>query len=351
MSTRLLGKAALLLALALVAHSALAQYRRIDLVSTSSSKTPHNDPNLINGWGIAFFPGNPYWVADNVTGVSTLYDQFGNITPLVVTIPPAPSQPFGPIGSPTGVIANPTSGFVVSENGVSGPSAFVFATEDGTISGWAPTVDATNAIIAIDNSASFALYTGLAYAQTGPHVLIYAADAVNNKIDIYNSNFQFVKSFSDPTPPAGLGVYGVQTLNGQIYVTYASPTPLQGGAVDVFGTTGNFIKRLTTNGPGGPLEGAWGMVMSPSNFGPLSNALLVGNVDNGQINAFDPNTGAFLGAMKDHNGNTMNIGGLWALVFGTGGQVSGSKNNLFFAAGPGNYARGLFGKILPPDSD
>lgn len=351
MHTRFLGKAALLLTLALVAHSALAQYRRIDLVSTSSSKTPHQDPNLINGWGIAYFPGNPYWIADNVTGVSTLYDQFGNINPLVVTIPPAPSQPFGPTGSPTGVIANPTSGFVVSENGVSGPSAFVFATEDGTISGWAPTVDATNAIIAVDNSASFALYTGLTYNQTGPHVLIYAADAVNNKIDVYNSNFEFVTSFSDPTPPAGLGVYGVQALNGQIYVTYASPVPFSGGAVDVFGVTGKFIQRLTTNGPGGPLEGAWGMVISPSNFGPLSNALPVGNVDDGHINAFDPNTGAFLGTMTDHNGNAMHIGGLWALVFGAGDQVTGSKNNLFFAAGPGNYARGLFGKILPPSSD
>jgi uncharacterized protein (TIGR03118 family) len=351
MSTRLLGKSALLLTLALLAHSALAQYKRIDLVSTSSSKTPHNDPNLINGWGIAFFPGNPYWVSDNITGVSTLYDRFGNINPLVVTIPPAPSQPFGPTGSPTGIIANPTSGFVVTENGVSGPSAFVFATEDGTISGWAPTVNATNAIIAVDNSASLALYTGLAFAQTGPHALIYAADAVNNKIDIYNSNFKLVKSFSDPSPPAGLSVYGVQNLKGKIYVTYASPTPLQGGAVDVFSRKGNFIKRLATNAPGGPLEGAWGMVISPSNFGPLSNALLVGNVDNGQINAFDPNTGAFLGTMMDRDGNTIHIGGLWGLVFGAGDKVTGSKNHLFFSSGPDKYARGLFGKILPPNGD
>jgi uncharacterized protein (TIGR03118 family) len=348
MSARSLGRAAMFLMLAFAASSTLAQYREVNLVSTSSHTTPHNDPNLVNGWGVAFFPGAPFWVSDNVTGKSTLYDQFGNIIPLVVTIPPAPSQPFGPVGTPTGIIANPTQGFVVSENGVSGPAAFVFATLDGTISGWAPNVDLTNAIVAVDNSASFALYTGLAYAQTGPHVLIYAADAVNNKVDMYNSNFKWIKSFSDPNPPAGLSVYGVQNINNQIYVTYASPVPFSGGAIDVFSVTGNFIKRLSTNGSAGPLQGAWGMAMSPSNFGPFSNALLVGNVDNGHINAFDPNSGEFLGSLKNTMGEDFHIGGLWGLAFGDGDPVTGSKNNLFFAAGPAGYTQGLFGKILPP---
>lgn len=348
MSARFLGKAAVLLALALSAGIAFAQYREVNLVSTSSRTTPHNDPNLVNGWGVAFFPGGPYWVSDNITGKSTLYDQFGNIVPLVVTIPPAPSQPFGPVGSPTGIIANPTQGFVVTENGVSGPSAFVFATLDGTISGWAPNVDLNNAIVAVDNSASGALYTGLAYAQTGPHVLIYAADAVNNRIDMYNTNFKWIKSFSDPNPPTGLSVYGVQNINNQIYVTYASLVPMSGGAVDVFSLTGNFIKRLSTNGPGGPLEGAWGMAMSPGNFGSFSNALLVGNVENGHINAFDPNSGAFLGSLQNTMNEDFHIGGLWGLAFGAGDPVSGSKNNLFFAAGPAGYTQGLFGKILPP---
>ncbi len=348
MSARSFGKAALFLILALAASNTLAQYREVNLVSTSSRTTPHNDANLVNGWGVAFFPGSPFWISDNVTGKSTLYDQFGNIIPLVVTIPPAPSQPFGPVGTPTGIIANPTQGFVVTENGVSGPSAFVFATLDGTISGWAPNVDLTNAIVAVDNSASFALYTGLAYAQTGPQVLIYAADAVNNKVDMYNTNFKWIKSFSDPNPPAGLSVYGVQNINNQIYVTYASPVPFSGGAIDVFSVTGVFMKRLSTNGPAGPLQGAWGMAMSPGNFGPFSNALLVGNVDNGHINAFDPNTGNFLGSLKNTMGEDFHIGGLWALAFGDGDPVTGSKNNLFFAAGPAGYTQGLFGKILPP---
>jgi uncharacterized protein (TIGR03118 family) len=237
---------------------------------------------------------------------------------------------------------------MVSENGVSGASAFLFATLDGTISGWAPTVDLFNAIVAVDNSASGALYTGLAYAQTGPHVLIYAADAVNNRIDMYNTNFKWIKSFSDPIAPAGLSVYGVQNINNKIYVTYASLVPFSGGAIDVFDLTGNLIKRLTMNGSAGPLQGAWGMAMSPSNFGPFSNALLVGNVENGHINAFDPNTGDFLGSLKNTMGEDFHIGGLWGLAFGDGDPVTGSKNNLFFAAGPAGYTQGLFGKILPP---
>src|SRR5215469_12654047 len=126
MYARFLAKTGLVLALALAAGSnALAQYKQINLVSTKGLSIPHKDPNLVNGWGMAYFPGHPFWVSDNGTGVATLYDQFGNIIPLVVTIPPAPSQPLGPTGSPTGIIANPTPDFVVSENGVSGAALFL----------------------------------------------------------------------------------------------------------------------------------------------------------------------------------------------------------------------------------
>jgi uncharacterized protein (TIGR03118 family) len=349
MYPRFSGKFALTLVLLVAAStSGWSQYQQVNLVSTKGISVPHKDPNLVNGWGMAYFSGSPFWVSDNLTGVSTLYDQFGNITPLVVTIPPAPSQPFGPIGTPTGIIANSTPDFVISKNDVSGPAFFLFDTEDGTISGWNPTVDPTNAVIAVDNSASAALYTGLAFAKTKTQTLLYAADAVNNKIDVYDGGFRFVKSFTDPSPPAGLSVYQVQNLNGQIYVTLATPVPLQGGAIDVFDTSGNLLQRLTTNGTSGPLEGPWGMVIAPKNFGPLSNTLLVGNVDDGHINAFNPRTGAFEGTMMDQHGNPIAIGGLWALVFGAANSVNGNTNQLFFAAGPDNYARGLFGKIMPP---
>jgi len=347
MLVRLAGRTVLIVALALSTCTyASAQYKEINLVSTGSPATPHRDPNLVNGWGMAYLPGSPFWIGDTGTGHSTLYDQFGNIIPLVVTIPPAPSQPFGPTGSPTGLVANMTADFVVTENGVSGPSLFLFDTEDGTISGWNPNVDPTHAVIAVDNSSSHAFYTGLAFARNRTKTLIFAADAANSKIDIYDGGFHLAKSFTDSS--GGLGIYNVHNLNGLLYVTLASLTPNQGGVVDVFDTNGNFIKRLIENGPGGPLQGAWGIALAPANFGPFSHALLVGNVEDGHIHAFDPSTGGLLGEVKNEKGKPIVIGGLWELVFGGGEPANGKKNELFFAAGPDAYLRGLFGKIVAP---
>jgi len=327
---------------------AAAQYTQLNIVSDVSGKALSTDSNLRNGWGLAFFPTSPFWVSDNDTGVSTLYSHFNKL-PLVVTVPIAPTNPFnGPVGSPAGIVANSTSGFVVSANGNSGPAPFLFSTLDGTISGWNPSVDPTHAIVAIDNSASFAVYTGLALGTIGNNTFLFAADANNNLIDVYDSSFNLVNSFTDLTAPAGTGVYGVQNIGGQLYVTFANIVPLQGGAVDVFGTDGTFIKRLSTNGPGGPLEGPWGVAMAPANFGPASNKLLVGDVDDGHINILDPSSGAFLGQLKDAKGQRFTIGGLWALAFGAGNVANGATNQLFFTAGPTNYVHGLFGVILPP---
>ena len=157
-----------------VSTLAAAQYRQRNLVGDVTGTARHTDPNLKNGWGLAFFPNGPFWVADNTTGVSTLYDHFGNVLPLVVTVPIAPINPFlGPIGTPTGLVTNPTSGFVVYANNNSGPALFLFDTEDGTISGWNPNVDATHAVVAFDNSASFAVYTGLAIATIDDDTFIY----------------------------------------------------------------------------------------------------------------------------------------------------------------------------------
>jgi uncharacterized protein (TIGR03118 family) len=330
-----------------------AQFLQVNLVGDVSGSARNTDPNLKNGWGMAFLPGGPFWVADNFTGLSTLYDAFGNIVPLVVTVPAAPLNPFlGPVGSPAGLIANTTSGFVVSASGQAGPALFLFATNDGTISGWNPNVNPTNAIVAVDNSPSFAIYTGLAMATNNGETLIYAADADNNKVDVFDSNFNPValgpNAFTDPNVPAGLAVYGIQQIQGKLYVTFASAVPLQGGVLDVFGTDGSLIKRISANGPGGPLEGPWGMVIAPGNFGPGSRKLLVGNVDDGHINIFNPKSGVFLGQLKDRNGDTITIGGLWALVFGGGQAANGATNHLYFASGPNNYNDGLFGVILPP---
>jgi uncharacterized protein (TIGR03118 family) len=339
-----------------VSTLAPAQYKRVDLVSDLTGAALHTDLNLKNGWGLAFFPNGPFWVADNTTGLSTLYDHFGNVLPLVVTVPVAPTNPFisTTIGTPTGMVANPTSGFVVSANNQSGPALFLFDTEDGTISGWNPNVDATHAIVAVDNSASFAVYVGLAIA-TIDDAFIYAADTNNNKIDVFDHKFKPVtlgpNAFVDPNVPSGLPVYGIQKIKGKLYVSYASFNPLQGGVVNVFGADGRFIRRVAANGPGGPLEGPWGMVIAPDDFGPASRKLLVGNVDDGHISVFDPRTGAFLGQLKDRSGNTIAIDGLWALVFGAGSAANGKRNELFFTAGPNFYLDGLFGVILPPEDD
>lgn len=331
----------------LLATTAAAQYKQINLVSDHPGKASHVDANLKNPWGLAFFPDGSFWVTDNDTGVSTVYGPFGRIVPLVVTIPTAPSMPFGPVGTPAGMVANATSDFVISQGARSAPAEFIFATEDGTISGWNPEVNATRAILVVDNSSTGALYTGLASGSNSNGNFIYAADAVNNRIDVFNGKFEHVSSFTDPQPPAGLGVYGIQNLGQRLFVTLASPVSFSGGAVDIFDTNGQLLQRLTSNDPSGPLQGAWGMVIAPRNFGTFSDDLLVGNVDDGKISAFDPQTGAFLGQLTDTKGNIISNPGLWGLAFGSGQtDANGKAEQLFFAAGVNNYLDGIFGMLV-----
>lgn len=344
---------------------AYAQYKQVNLVSDLSGIGRYTDPNLRNGWGLAFLPGSPWWVSDNDTGFSSLYDGAGHILPLLVTIPPAIINPYlGPTGSPTGLVANTTQGFVVSSNGNQGPAQFLFSTEDGTVSGWNPNVNATNAIIGYDNSANFPFYEGLAIVTAhhhddpgddhdGHNTFIYAADSANNKVDVYDSHFNpvtlAVGAFTDPNATKlGLVVYGIQGIDHEVYVSFASLAPQAGGIVDVFDTKGNLIRTAATNGPRGPLEGAWGMVIAPDDFGWASGKLLVGNVEDGHISVFN-HKGKFVGQLKDRHGNLIAIDGLWGLAFGGGCPANGKRNHLYFAAGPNGYADGLFGVILPPE--
>jgi uncharacterized protein (TIGR03118 family) len=329
-----------------------AQYIQKNLIANRHGyQEGRLDPNLVNGWGLAYLPGSPFWVADNFTGVSTLYTGQGGIVPLVVTVPPGKGMIFGPIGSPAGLVANPTADFVISKGGNSGPALFIFSTNDGTISGWNPNVDPTNAIIMVDNSENQppSIYTGLAIGvnSAGKNVL-YAADAgPNNRIDMIDGTWTSIGSFTDSTGyvPAGLSVYGVQNVNGQLYVTFGSITPFQGGAVDVFDTNGNLVSHFTKNTPAGPLQAPWGIALAPADFNKFSNALLIGNVDDGRISAFDPATQAFLGQLADPAGKPIAIGGLWGLEFGGGSPANGQTNQLFFSAGPNGYFDGLFGLI------
>jgi uncharacterized protein (TIGR03118 family) len=320
----------LIAAVVLQGDRAHAQYTLTSLVTTTQ------DPHLKNGWGIAYLPGAPFWVSDEATGLSTVYGTDGTIIPLVVTVPSATSG----VGSPTGIAANPTTGFVVTQNGVSGPAAFIFDTLDGTISGWNSSVNATSAVIAVNNSGK-ANYTGLAIATVGTQTVLYAANEAKNQIEIYNSSFKLLKTFTD-AKLTGLTVYGVAFIKGFVVVTFSGVTT---GAVDVFTPSGSLVKTLVP--PTSVLKGPWGLALAPSNFDTLSGTLLVGNVDDGRINGFSTTTGKLIGTVKDKSNKVISIPGLWGLEFGGGSSANGNTNQLFFAAGTAGYSTGEFGVINP----
>jgi len=268
---------------------------------------------------------------------------------LVVTIPTGSGTGQG---TPTGVIGNTApSGFVVSitQGGVtkSGKAIFLFATQDGTISGWSPAVLPTTAVIAVPRSNLGASYTALAlFTNSLGNSFLYAANNVEGGgIDVFNDSFTFLQTVSDPQIPKKFAPYGARVINGQLWVTFTSTKKANSGFVDVFqiNTDGSLTKLFEANGP---LHQPWGLALAPSNFGPFSNAVLVGdNYREGQINAFDPGTGKFLGRLADGNGRPIAIDELWGLDFGKGAGANGATNELFFTAGPDNYANGLFGVI------
>ena len=338
----------------LLITTASAQYTRTDLVSNQPGVAPITDPRLVNAWGLVALPTSPWWVSDNNSGFSTLYNGAGQQIPLFVTVPPAPSQPAGTLGTPTGIVGNistTATDFTITEGGVSAPSVFIFATLDGTISGWNPTIGGatglSHATLAVDRSSAGATYTGLAIAtnQAG-QTFLYAADGgPNRRVDIFDGSFNLVRSFDDPSIPKGFTPYGIQTINGNIWVTFTSLKKGQGGFVDVFDAAGNLVKHFAVHGP---LHSPWGIALAPADFGPMSNAILISNnISRGRINAFNPETGQFLGPLRDANGKVIEVDNIWALQFGqdAAANANGAHNQLFFTAGPNNYANGLFGVI------
>jgi uncharacterized protein (TIGR03118 family) len=326
------------LALALLFSSgvARAQYQVTNLDSNQPKTARVTDPLLVNAWGLAAAPGGPWWTSDNGTGFSTLYDSTGVKVPLNVAIPSASGNG---LGTPTGIVFNGSSDFQVGGS----PAVFIFATLDGTISGWAPSVNLTTAIIGATTPG--AVYTGLAVSTNASGNFLFAADNANNKIDIYNGTFHLVKSVTDPTVPAGFTVYGIQDFGGLVYVSFASTGNASGGFIDIFAEDGTLLKHLAH---GSPLNQAWGFAIAPKNFGPFSNTLLVSNnLPNGTINAFNSVTGQFVGTLTDVNGATIHINQLWGIAFGLGTEsVDGVTNHLFFTAGPDNYGNGLFGEVI-----
>ena len=309
----------------------------------------HVDPNLVNAWGIAFNPQGFVWVANAGTSMSTLYDGNGVPQSLVVSIPP------GIVGEakPTGIVFNASPGFQVTQGGLTGPSAFIFVSEAGTVSGWAPNVNLNSAVQVVDRAAAGSIYKGLAHATQGGADFLYATDFHNGVVDVFDSNFTKIATpgaFTDANLPAGYAPFGIQAIGNQIYVSFAkqdaqAEDEVAGaglGAVDVFDTSGVLVKRLIP--VGGRLDAAWGLAMAPSNFGPFSGALLVANFGDGKINAFNATTGTFLGTLSGSNGTAIANDGLWGIAFGNGINAQPS-NTLFFTAGPVGETHGVYGRI------
>jgi uncharacterized protein (TIGR03118 family) len=301
----------------------------------------HVDPNLVNPWGMSVSaPNGTIWVSDNGTGVSTLYGQDGTARSLVVTIPTAARNRGG--GNPTGQVRNSTSFFQVTKDGNSAPAFFIFVSEDGSISGWNPTLDGTHAIIAVDNGTNHgvnrAIYKGATLGVADGHNFLYATDFHTGKVHTFDENFHQVNpnGFVDPNLPADYAPFGIRNFNGEIFVTYAKQDHKREddvhcpgcGFVNVFDTSGNFLRRLISNGN---LNAPWGLALVEG-----SN-LWVGNFGDGLINNYDPVSGNFIETLMRADGTPLQFDGLWDLL----PQDAG----VFFTAGIADEGHGLFGLI------
>ena len=306
-------------------------------VADQTGVAPTTDPNLLNPWGLSQAPGSPLWVANNHSDTSTLYNQPA-YAKLGLTVAVA--------GGPTGTVFTNShgTGFQVSAGGKSGHALFLFATEAGTISGWSPSVNPTQAITAVDLSADGALFKGLAFGEADGGAHAFAADFANNAIDVFDPQFQKVGSFTDPNLPTGYAPFNVQTLNGRLYVAFAQRGPTGDevagaglGFVDVFDLNGVLQRRLVSNGA---LNAPWGLTIAPQSFGEFAGALLVGNFGDGKVNAYNAGTGAYIGTLTQSDGSPLTIDGLWALRRAEDGSV-------VFSAGPNDETNGLIGVINP----
>lgn len=332
--TRLFAPAITMLALCVGTYSLHAQQgvRQVNLVSDVPGWAAHTDPNLVNPWGISSSPTSPFWVSNNGTGTSTLYNSTGNPLPLVVNIS----------GAPTGQAFT---------GGAFAGDVFVFATDNGTIAGWRGALG-THAETLYTSSDPSSSYLGLAFATTATGSYLYAANFGAGRIDVVNNagSPPLTGSFTDPGLPAGYAPFNIQKLGNVLYVTYAlrgsdgdEVVGVGNGFVNKFDLNGNLIGRVASNGL---LNAPWGVAIAPTGFGNLGGSLLVGNFGDGTIHAYDPTSGDFIGTLRDSFGGTLSIDGLWALTFGNGGN-GGLADRLYFTAGPEGETHGLVGSLSP----
>lgn len=331
-------------------------YHQTNLVSDlSTAGAQLVDPTMLNPWGLAFSATGPLWAADNNSGLATIYSINAGgttITKAGLTVTVQGGRASTSDGSsPTGQVFNPTTGFVVTGTAGSGPAAFIFDSESGQITAWSPRADPANALL--EFSSPTAVYKGLAIAATDQGTFLYAANFNAGTVDVFDSTFQPVNllgSFHDPFMPPGYAPFGIEEINGLLYVTYALQDAAKHddvagpglGFIDIFTTNGLFVKRLASRGV---LNAPWGLAQAPAGFGSFGGDLLVGNFGNGRINAFDPITGRFAGSMFSDQGKPIAIDGLWSLKFGT--ASTGGTNTLLFSSGPNGQADGLIGSINP----
>jgi len=336
-------------AVARAASTSANNFNWVNFQSDIAGVARHVDPNLVNPWGMALSSSNTIFVADNGKGVATSYNADGTSTGLVVTIPASATNTEG--ANPTGNVANSTSFFKVTKNGNSLPSTFIFVSEDGSISGYNAQLDATNAILAVDNGATGAVYKGATMGVANSHNFLYVTNFHAATVETYDENFALQSSasfpFTDPNIPAGFAPFGIRQFNGQVFVTYALQNAEMhddvagpgNGFIDIFDTNGGLVKRLVSNGA---LNSPWGLALASGTFNPFQNDLLVGNFGDGRINVYDPTTGAFVGTPTLKDGTPLDFENLWDLL-----QLN---HGLYFSAGIGDEQHGLFGVIQKAQS-
>lgn len=328
-------------------------YKQTNLVADTAGMAAVTDPNLVNPWGMSRSSSSPWWVSDNGPGLATLYNgATGMPVSLVVTIPSAVGS--SQSGTPTGQIFNGTNDFQIAAGK---PALFLFVTEDGTVSGWNPGVNATTAVVKV-NTKGASVFKGMAVAtiddpHVGPVPFLYVADFRKGQVDIFDSSFHRVVlgggAFEDHSLPGGFAPFNVQNIGGELYVAFAKQDSMKHdevdgaglGYVDVFSPAGHLLRRLAH---GSWFNAPWGITEAPSDFGAFSHDILVGQFGSGQILVFDPVTGDFKGRLRDMTNAPIAIKGLWGLGFGNGGNA-GPANTLFFAAGTDDEQHGLFGSI------
>jgi uncharacterized protein (TIGR03118 family) len=335
-------------------------YQQANLVSDVPGMATFLDPHLVNPWGLSRSAGSPWWVANNGSGTSTLYDGTGAPQPLVVTIPPATGSGQG---TPTGTVFNGTTDFALPSGA---PTRFLFAAEDGSITGWN---SGTSAVVVATNDGS--MYKGMAIAGLEGVNYLYVANFLKKRIDVFDTHFQrvrlgrrwsddwlddsfdnrFAEAFEDRRLPRSYTPFNVQNIGDNLYVSYAKLDAATGievtgaglGFVDVFTPAGRLVQRLEH---GEWLNAPWGLVLAPGDFGAFSHHVLVGQFGSGEIAAFNAVTGRFVGKVRNTSDAVLSIDGLWALSAGNGGRA-GSATTLYFTAGIQDEAHGLLGTLTP----